>query len=259
MWETITFMPTVKAYPNLSAKYGEVVCIAGVRTDTMQQEWVRLYPVGYRDLPFAQRFSKYQLVTLQAERHGTDKRPETFRPNVDSIQLGAKIDTKKDWALRRQLVEPLIAESMCEILRRQEADGTSLGAFRPRDVLDLEITQDVDERSQSKDAIAAQPSLWLPTKDALEQVPLRFRYHYRCSTTGCNGHHQTIIDWELAQAWRGWRDRYDEQTLLTKLREKFLDEMCGPAKDTVFFVGNQHQHPKAFLVLGVFWPPVRGG
>ncbi len=259
MWETITLMVTVKAYPNLSTKYGEVVCIAGIRTDTTEPEWVRLFPVAFRDLPSTQRFSKYQLITLEAQRHGTDKRPETFRPNIDSIQRGEKIDSKMGWMRRRELVEPLVSESMCDLLRRQELDGTSLGAFRPWQVSDFEITNDVDERGQTKDAIAAQPSLLLPTKNPLEPVALRFRYRYRCSTAGCNGHHQSMIDWELAQAWRSWRDLYDESTLLEKLRAKFLDEMCGPAKDTIFFVGNQHQHTKSFLVLGVFWPPVRGG
>jgi hypothetical protein len=30
----------------------------------------------------------------------------------------------------------------------------------------------------------------------------------------------------------------------------------NPSKrDTAFFVGNQHQHPTAFMVLGVWWPP----
>jgi len=26
-------------------------------------------------------------------------------------------------------------------------------------------------------------------------------------------------------------------------------------KDSLIFVGNQHQRPQGFLVLGVFWPP----
>ena len=49
---------TVKAYPAISGKYGEVVCIAGVRIDTPKPEWARLYPVPFRDLPFQQRFQE---------------------------------------------------------------------------------------------------------------------------------------------------------------------------------------------------------
>jgi len=253
--ERISLLVTVKAYPAISQKYGEVVCVAGIRTDTPQPEWARLYPVAYRDLPWAQRFHKYEVISLEAAKHSGDKRPETWRPNLDTLQVGARLDTKKAWAKRRPYVEPLLVESMCELRRRQELDGTSLGAFRPEAVDDFIIDTDVEEWGESKAGIASQPSLFFPTKDGLEQIPYRFSYRYRCSTPGCRGHTQSMIDWELAQAWRSWRDRYDEPTLRENLRGKFLEDMCSPAKDTNFFVGNQHQHPTAFLVLGVFWPP----
>jgi hypothetical protein len=144
---------------------------------------------------------------------------------------------------------------MCEVRRRQELDQTSLGAFRPGEVLDFLVDSDVGEWGESKAGVAAQPSLFFPTKDGLEQIPFRFQYRYRCTTRGCKTHTQSMIDWELAQSFRAWRERYDEATLLEKIRQRFFDEMCGPGKDTIFFVGNQHQHPKGFLVLGVFWPP----
>jgi hypothetical protein len=64
-----------------------------------------------------------------------------------------------------------------------------------------------------------------------------------------------VIDWELAESYRSWRERYEQPVLLEKIRQRFLEEMCAETKDTVFFVGNMHQHPKSFLVLGVFWPP----
>jgi hypothetical protein len=31
--------------------------------------------------------------------------------------------------------------------------------------------------------------------------------------------------------------------------------LCAADRDTAFFIGNQHQHPGSFLVLGVWWPP----
>jgi len=255
MPEQISMLVTVKAYPAISQQYGEVVCVAGIRTDTPKPEWARLYPVAFRDLPFAQRFKKYQVISLEAVKHSSDRRPETYRPNLDTLKVGDLLDTRRAWAKRRPFVDPLVVESMCEVRRRQEADGTSLAAFRPGEVLDFVVDSDVEEWGDAKAGVASQPSLFYPTKDGLEQIPFRFRYRYRCSTPGCKTHTQSMIDWELAQSFRSWRERYDEPTLLEKLRHRFLDEMCGPAKDTVFFVGNQHQHPTAFLVLGVFWPP----
>jgi hypothetical protein len=105
-------------------------------------------------------------------------------------------------------------------------------------------------------AVLAQPSLFVPNKTQLEKIPFRLSYRYRCANTSCKGHEQTIIDWEAAQAFRNFRRLYGEEEGLPRMRDKWLEEMCGPTKNTHFFVGNQHQHPPAFLVLGVFWPPV---
>jgi hypothetical protein len=86
----------------------------------------------------------------------------------------------------------------------------------------------------------------------LEQVPWTFRYRYKCDMVGCPGHSQSIIDWEISQFYRrvrnfdDWRDR---------MRKRWVDEVCGTDRDTAFFVGNMHQHPGSFLILGVWWPP----
>ena len=65
----------------------------------------------------------------------------------------------------------------------------------------------------------------------------------------------TIEDWEVgALYWRlidGGATR-DEAT--TKVREKFLDDLCGPNKDTHFHVGTILAHPKSWVVIGVFYP-----
>jgi hypothetical protein len=251
--DRISVLVTVKAYPALSATYGETVCVAGIRTDTPRPEWVRLFPVQFREMRFDQRFKKYQLITVEATKH-SDQRPETMRPNVDSLVLGDVLDTRNGWAKRRPFVEPLLAESMCEVAARQREDGTSLAAFRPAEVLNLEIDDDEEQWTPSQAGVAAQPSLFFPTKSGLEKIPHRFRYHYRCGP-GCSGHHQSMIDWELAQAYRKWRSDNGEATALQMVRQKFLGEMCDPRKDTIFFVGNHHRYPESFMVLGVFWPP----
>jgi hypothetical protein len=46
--ESMRLLVTVKAYPQPSKRYGETVCVAGVRIDTDIPSWVRLYPVAYR-------------------------------------------------------------------------------------------------------------------------------------------------------------------------------------------------------------------
>jgi hypothetical protein len=255
MFEPIEILITVKAYPAISQKYGEVVCVAGVRTDTETPEWVRLYPVPHRDMPFDQRFKKYDIIRVDAERHASDTRPETYRPNVDTVQVIDHLDPDKTWSKRRPFVEPLIVPSMCELLEREKQDRTSLGVFRPGRVDELTIDDEEAKWDPKKRGIVDQPSLFFADKQGLEKIPYRFRYHYHCDDPRCkNGHHQSIIDWELAQSFRSWREKYDATTLLEKIQERWLGQMCGDGKDTMLFVGNQHRYHDKFLVLGVFWP-----
>jgi hypothetical protein len=252
--DTIELLVTVKAYPAISTKYGEVVCVAGIRTDTPEPVWVRLFPVAFRDMPFDQRFKKYDVIRLRAEQHTGDARPESWRPDVDSVEVVGHLDPKNDWSKRRPYVEPLVADSMCDVLRRQREDGTSLAAFRPGEVLDFTYQRDDAERDERKQAIADQPSLFFMSKKGLEKIPYVFRYRYRCAVPDCRGHHQSIIDWELAESFRSWT-QYPEAERLQQLRRRWLQEMCSSSRDPILFVGNQHMRPEVFMVLGVFWPP----
>jgi hypothetical protein len=264
--ETIEYLPVVKAYPALSKTYGEVSCVAGIRIDgTTGPEWIRLYPVPFRALEDTQQFAKYQPMRVQVSAHRGDRRRETRRPNRDSIELlGPPLSSGNAWEQRRRFVEPLMLPSMCEILRRQRADGLSLGVFRPKRVLDLVIEKaDANqEKQQIARAWAAQPSLLdglagdekAHQLRELEQIPWKFKYRYECEDADCGGHKQSIIDWEIAATFRHARRRSDWRE---RVKARWLGELCGPGRDTAFFVGNMHQHPGSFLVLGVWWPQRR--
>jgi hypothetical protein len=170
--DTIEVLITVKAYPAISNKYGEVVCVAGIRMDTPRPEWVRLFPVAFRDMPFDQRFRKYDVIRLEADRHSGDARPETYRPNVDLVEVVGHLDTKRGWAKRRPFVEPLVVDSMCELLERQRRDRTSLGVFRPADVEEFTIDPDTASWDSGKQAIADQPSLFFASKKGARKDPV---------------------------------------------------------------------------------------
>src|SRR5271169_4378194 len=104
--ENIDFVPLVKAYPALSKTYGEVSCIAGVQPTTDGPRWIRLYPVPFRALQEDQQFAKYQPMTVRAEPHSGDRRPETRRPDRDSIKIsGPVIPSANGWRARRRFVE----------------------------------------------------------------------------------------------------------------------------------------------------------
>ncbi len=51
--EKLKVLITVKTYPIPSAMYDELVCTAGV---TESADFVRLYPINFRDLPFSRQY-----------------------------------------------------------------------------------------------------------------------------------------------------------------------------------------------------------
>lgn len=88
----------------------------------------------------------------------------------------------------------------------------SLAVVRPAAPPSLVITPrdpaQVNEWQRRAEAMAGRRSLFddpAQTKSRFEIVPWRFRYHYRCPTPGCNGHEQTIVDWEVVALWRRLR------------------------------------------------------
>lgn len=250
-WEWITVLITVKAYPSVSTKYGEAVCVAGVRLDTPRPEWVRLFPVAYRDLAVEKRFRKYEVVRLRARKHSTDTRRETWRPDVESIERVEFIKAGGPWLRRRELVEPLIGSSMCQLHRGRKGNGSgpSLGLVRPARVRDIRVTMETPW-SPGQLGTVGQGNL-LTTKTELIKPPHAFAYRYDCEEPGCKGHAQKIVDWELGEAYRSWAQTGD--ALVEAIKDKWLG-MCADNRDPYFFVGDQHTRPGQFLVLGTFYP-----
>jgi hypothetical protein len=267
MVEQLRVLVTVKAYPSLSTTYAEAVCVAGIREGgRFGYEWVRLFPVQFRDLPVDKRFRKYDIIELSAEPHSSDQRPESRRPDQDTIRVVEHLDTTRKWARRREFVEGLGKPlTMCGVQAAQAVDGTSLAVIRPREVHDLVIRprdeQDLSEgrRMLSRTRIEIEGAestsfAWRP----LEVSPYTYKFRYTCFAPECRTHTMSVIDWEIHQAFRNWKARYRSETddqINERIRRQWMDDLCGPDKDTVFFVGNMHQHPASFLVLGVFWPP----
>jgi hypothetical protein len=67
--ETAEVMVTVKTYPNPSETYGETVCVAGIRLDRGRPEWIRLYPVKFRNAGFDSTFKKYEIIRVNGTYH----------------------------------------------------------------------------------------------------------------------------------------------------------------------------------------------
>jgi hypothetical protein len=225
--------------------------VAGIDVD--EPRWIRLFPIPFRDLPVARRFRKYEVIEL-AVTPSADPRPESLRPIADSIVAIDYLGPERAHD-RHRFVEPLIRPSMCWIRRQQVMDGTSLGAFRPAEPPELLVEEDRTPWEPDKQLIVDQPSMLMPSKRGLEKVPFRFSYRYRCEgESACRGHTQSIIDWEIAEAFRRWRRSYGETGARDRVIEKWTETLWAPDRDTCIFTGNQFRNHGSFLVLGVFWP-----
>ena len=118
--ETKKVLITVKAYPNPSRKYSETVCVAGIDVDNRQ--WVRLYPIPFRDLDKDKRFKKYSIIQAKVVKARDDMRLESYKVNIYSIKILDYFDTKDKWTRRKNIVLSNVDKSMCDILRRSKTE-----------------------------------------------------------------------------------------------------------------------------------------
>jgi hypothetical protein len=186
---TMSVLITVKAAPNPSSSYGETVCVAGLRIDPGSEDWVRLYPISFRDLEGSERFKKYQVVYLRAMPNPRDRRIESWRPNRESIAVGVFLPP---WGKRRAYIDPYIEDSMCIVHRAvigsPQIPGRSLAAVRPKTVRDLLIKPHPgwSNTEQAKvDKYVDQPDLTGRRRTALEAPRFQGWYSYLCWEPCC--------------------------------------------------------------------------
>jgi hypothetical protein len=250
---------TVKAAPNPSEKYGETVCVAGLRLDLEAPGWVRLYPVNFRELESDASFHKYDVVSVEARPNHGDPRAESWRPLMETLKVESHLST---WRRRQQYVGEYVDGTMCGLIEavRQNPPARSLAAIRPREVTGIDIEPHgpwTPEEQRKINGYVNQfvlPMFGQGQRTALEAPRYRGWYRYRCHAPGCGQHRQGIYDWEWVALQRnlvGWSDA----DARAALRSKFLDEICAPSHDLALFVGNQQKRPQGFMVLGAFYPP----
>lgn len=252
---------TVKAAPNPSEAYGETVCVAGLRLDLEEPGWVRLYPINFRELGADSSFRKYDVVSLTATPSPHDPRAESWRPRIDTLVVEAKVPP---WPRRQSWLNDHVGGTMCGLIDacRRSPSAKSLAAIRPRQVTGLDIERhpgwtEEEQRKISRYVDKLElPGVGPGPKTALEAPRYKGWYRYLCQAPGCRGHRQGIYDWEWVALQRKIPGLGDQEAR-DAIRKRFLDEICGPAKDLIFFVGNQQKRPAGFMVLGLFYPPAR--
>jgi hypothetical protein len=235
------------------------VCVAGFRYDTLwQPDWIRLFPFRVRDVPLNLRVHKWDVIRLLAKKNPRDGRPESYIPNMDSIQFVTHLDSSRNWQARRALVDPNRFETMLQVLAEHEASGISLAVVGPGQILDVEVTSrglsELEEARQKAEAKAAQGDLFsLDNREPLEPVPFDFHLVVQYPDEPVP-RRLKIIDWEINQTFRKYRDqlRYPQPEL--RVRDRWLNDVCGAKIDPSFLLGNLHRFQDQWLLLGIVWP-----
>lgn len=242
---------TVRTYPVPATKGVEVSCTAGVTDDG---KWIRLFPLPYRLLDDENKFKKYQWINVSVTKAKGDSRPESFNPQVDQIEIGKTLSTERDWWARWDVLRPLVGPTLCALQDERDAHGhPTLGLIKPQ--IERLIIEPCSSEWTPKqlDSLRQTSLLHKAPETELEKIPFDFSYEFRCGKVFCNGHKMICTDWETGQSYRQWRRKYGDQWE-GAFRERYETEMIEKY-DTHFYVGNLHQRPNAWIVVGLFYPP----
>ena len=259
---------TVKTYPTISKEYSELVCTAGILEDG---SWIRLYPVPFRKLDFDQKYRKYTWIEVDVTRNLNDFRPETYRPNLETLAVEPKTSNKRvDWDERKRIIfkNQKIYTNLQELISKARADDTSLAIFKPTKVLDLLVEETDRDWDPDKLTIlrnlSQQMSLFQTPEEleaefkVVQKVPYKFSYHFEDDS----GKHSTLMieDWEIGMLYFNSLAAADgnEKVAIEKVRKKYFDYFT--TRDLYFFMGTTKEHHRVsknpFIIIGAFYPPM---
>lgn len=232
----------VKAAPRRSETLGETVCCAGL---TARNEWVRLYPVSFRQLQDAQRFRRWDHVRYRwsVPKATKDRRSESRRVDPNSVEI---IKT-----LRPADRNSLVARSVVTSLARELDAGRSLAMLKP-EIVDFWYeplgSDEVASRDKVLENLRAQQDMFAPKNNVpMRTCPFVFKYRYR-DDDGL--HIGTCQDWETEQTFFArLRDQASERAALDWMVQKFGVEY--PKLGMALAMGTHRYRLTQWLINGV--------
>jgi hypothetical protein len=250
-----------KTYPSPSAQHIETSCVAGINEDGLMR---RLYPVPFRIIEQGQQFKKWQWIKVQIQKANKDHRPESHKVFIDTINCGDTIDTKKEWAARREWLEKFPNFDSLEAINASRLQkGISLALLRPKQVLDLVISKArnsdwTDEEKEKLKRMQMQYDLFNDEEAKqqtaeLRKVPFDFYYRFKCQTSeGDQEYSLKIVDWEAGALFWNCRKNHGENWE-APFRAKLEADLMK--KDLMFLIGNQHRFQDQWLIISLIYPP----
>jgi hypothetical protein len=232
----------------------EVSCTAGITEDG---KWIRLFPIPYRFLESDKRFKKYQYIEANVAKSESDPRPESYKIDIGSIKiLPDSISPIDKWKNRKSIIFPLQSRSLCYLQNERNLNKEpTLGFFKPKVISSFKIKPTRSFWNEEEMAKLKQYSLFNNSPATqLEKLPYDFFYEFKCDEPGCHGHLLSCTDWEMGASYLSWRAKYGTKWE-DKFRETYETKMILEY-DTYFFVGTLRTHPDAWIIIGLFYPPM---
>jgi len=267
----IKVLITVKAYPAISKKYNETVCTAGITEDG---NWIRIYPIPFRQLDYNHQFRKYEWIELDLIRNKSDFRPESYRPKdlllKDMISHGIIESDRDTWATRRKYVLKNIYTNLDKLIAEAKDKNvcTSLAVFKPAKIIDFIYVETEREWNKGKIDFLNSQKLQLNLFDnknedditefeVVNKLPYKFSFKFEDEA----GKSSTLMieDWETGMLfWNSLkRNEGDERKACEDVKKKYFDDFAK-TKDYYFFLGTTKRYhftaPNPFVIIGDFRP-----
>jgi hypothetical protein len=268
-WQKKRLLLIAKTYPQWSSRYYETVCCGAIDSET--RRLVRIYPLPLRHMQHADGepfdLTLFSWMDVSGKPNDSDPRPESFKIRIEPehITEGELIkanaegwEERRRWTFGQQTVFP----SYPALQAAQEANRTSLGFLKPRDVRRVYVEEcNASERAEwesRRDRARAQGELYTdgPMARELEFVPVRYKIAFTCQQG--TPHDCWILDWGTYVLHRKMVEKYGDDAGAAKVIQEIEKRLDMENNDPHLLMGNTLDHPKNFSVAGIISPPRRG-
>lgn len=247
-----------KTYPELSTRYSETVCTAGLSVDDGKP--IRLYPVPLRYLEGDKQYALWDIINVPVDRSPRDQRPESYKINPVGLERVDHVGPDgHGWRNRRELLDrdPTWHYSgMASLNAANRNLNISIALVVPGMIDRVETaTKPPEDRikfERKRAALRAQrlSDMFDPTYHSLDYLPKEIYLHWRCadrcSTCSRKPHRMKVLDWGLMQLARkkSWEAAAQK-----------LEELSDPSRhDFQLILGTFAQHPQNFGVIALWYP-----
>jgi hypothetical protein len=230
-----------------------------------------LYPVPFRKLELYQKFPLYTWVEMDVMKNQGDFRPETYRPNLETLHVDSTLKPKvTPWDARRQIIfkNQAIYTSIGDLIGKAKSEEcVSLAIFKPTEIVDF-VWEEVDRewdiaKLKSLGAKAGQQNLFQTPEEienefrVLPKVPYKFSYVLK-DDLGTRSK-MMVEEWQIGMLFFSCKKTAggDERIACEKVKQKYFTEYSQ--KDLYLFLGTTKEHHyvsrNPFIIIGVFPPP----